>query len=131
MEFSGEKLERVAQIFFNLNSAETNEKIQELAQKISPELSKLNNDITLNPELFKRVKSVYEKREKLDLNTEQARLLDMHYQSFARNGANLNEEDQKKLRAIDQELAQLSLTFGEHVLAETNEFELHIEDSKD
>ena len=130
LEFSGEKLERIAQIFFNLNSAETNEKIQELAQKISPELSKLNNDITLNPELFKRVKTVYEKREKLDLSTEQSRLLDLHYQNFARNGANLNSNDQNKLRAIDQELAQLSLTFGEHVLAETNEFELPIENDQ-
>ena len=130
LEFSGEKLERVAQIFFNLNSAETNEKIQELAQKISPELSQLNNDITLNAELFKRVKSVFRKREKLKLNTEETRLLDFHYHSFARNGANLDEKGQKKLRAIDQELAQLSLSFGEHVLAETNKFELHIEEKQ-
>jgi len=128
LEFSGEGLERVAQIFFNLNSADTNQKIQHLAQQISPQLSKLNNDIMLNQDLFKRVKSVYDQRDEYKLNTEEYRLLDMHYQSFVRNGANLNNEDQKKLRAIDQELAQLSLTFGEHVLAETNEFELHIED---
>ncbi|MDR9400306.1 MAG: M3 family metallopeptidase [Psychroflexus sp.] len=128
LEFSGQRLERVAQIFFNLNSAETNAEIQTLAQKISPELSKLNNDITLNENLFQRVKTVYNHRHQLDLSTEQYRLLDMHYQNFARNGANLNKQHQEKLRAIDQELAKLSLTFGENVLAETNEFQWYITD---
>jgi Zn-dependent oligopeptidase len=127
LEFSGQGLERVAQLFFNLNSAETTLEIQELAQKISPELSKLNNDITLNKALFERVSGVYEKQDALNLDTEQRRLLEMHYLSFTRNGANLSEKDQKKIRSIDQELAQLSLTFGEHVLAEMNDFELLIE----
>ncbi len=127
LEFSGQGLERVAQLFFNLNSAETTLEIQELAQKISPELSKLNNDITLNKALFERVSGVYEKQDALNLDTEQRRLLEMHYLSFTRNGANLSEKDQKKIRSIDQELAQLSLTFGEHVLAEMNDFELFIE----
>lgn len=128
LEFSGQDLERVAQLFFNLNSAETTPQIQELAQKISPELSKLNNDITLNKALFEHVSSVYEKQNELELDTEQTRLLEMHYASFIRNGANLNEKDQTKIRSIDQELAQLSLTFGEHGLAEMNDFEMHIED---
>jgi len=127
LEFSGQGLERVAQLFFNLNSAETTLEIQELAQKISPELSKLNNDITLNKALFERVSGVYEKQDALNLDTEQRRLLEMHYLSFTRNGANLSEKDQKKIRSIYQELAQLSLTFGEHVLAEMNDFELFIE----
>ena len=130
LEFSGQGLERVAQLFFNLNSAETTPQIQELAQKISPELSKLNNDITLNKALFERVSSVYDKQNELKLDTEQHRLLEMHYQSFTRNGANLNENDQKNIRSIDQELAQLSLTFGEHVLAEMNDFELLIKDKE-
>ena len=130
LEFSGQGLERVAQLFFNLNSAETTPEIQELAQRISPELSKLNNDITLNKALFERVSSVYDKQNELKLDTEQHRLLEMHYLSFTRNGANLSENDQEKIRSIDQELAQLSLTFGEHVLAEMNDFELLIKDKE-
>ncbi|MDT0558416.1 M3 family metallopeptidase [Ichthyenterobacterium sp. W332] len=126
LEFSGQQLDRVTSIFFNLNSAETNETIQNIAQQISPLLSEFSNDITLNEDLFKRVKSVYDSKSELNLTTEQNTLLTKKYKSFSRNGANLSESDKTKLRAIDKELSQLKLKFGEHVLAETNAFELTI-----
>lgn len=130
LDFTGEKLNRITSIFFNLNSAETNDKIQKIAQEISPWLSEFRNDITLNKDLFNRVKSVFDDRENLDLNTEQAMLLEKQYKGFARNGANLNEEKKSELRKIDTQLSKLSLQFGENVLAETNAFELHLTDEK-
>jgi len=131
LEFSGEKLERVGGIFFNLNSAETNEEIQKIAQEVSPLLSEFSNDIILNKALFERVKSVYENREKLSLNTEQKTLLDRKYKAFSRNGANLPLEKQNELREFDKQLSKLSLDFGQNVLAETNKFELHLSNEKD
>lgn len=131
LEFSGEKLDRATSIFFNLNSAETNDEIQKLAQEISPILTEFGNDMLLNEALFERVKAVYNQKDTLDLNEEQQMLLDKKYKGFSRNGANLSEEKKKKLRKIDTELSKLKLTFGENVLAETNKFELHITDEKD
>ncbi|MEJ4086714.1 M3 family metallopeptidase [Galbibacter orientalis] len=126
LEFSGAQLDRVTSIFFNLNSAETNEEIQKLAQEISPLLSEFGNDIRLNEQLFKRVKAVWEARKELTLSKEQQMLLEKTYKGFSRNGANLPEEKKSILRDIDKKLSQLSLKFGENVLAETNAFELHI-----
>ncbi|RLJ62039.1 peptidyl-dipeptidase Dcp [Lacinutrix venerupis] len=131
LEFSGQQLDRVTSIFFNLNSAETNDEIQKIAQEISPILTEFGNDITLNEDLFKRVKAVYEQKESLNLTTEQLTLLDKKYKSFSRNGANLNEDDKIKLRDIDKKLAQLKLKFGENVLAETNKYELHLTNETD
>ena len=126
LDFTGEKLNRITSIFFNLNSAETNDEIQKIAQEVSPILSAFGNDITLNEHLFKRVKVVFDHRETLDLTPEQAMLLEKQYKSFARNGANLNETDKTQLREIDAKLSKLSLKFGENVLAETNAFEMHL-----
>ncbi|WP_370391843.1 M3 family metallopeptidase [uncultured Winogradskyella sp.] len=131
LEYSGEILDRISSIFFNINSAETNETIQKIAQEVSPMLSELSNDITLNEALFKRVKTVYDNKASLDLTTEQATLLDKKYKHFSRNGANLPEDKKTLLRQIDKELSQLKLTFGEHVLAETNKFELHLTNESD
>jgi Zn-dependent oligopeptidase len=131
LDFTGEKLNRITSIFFNLNSAETNDEIQKIAQEVSPILSAFGNDITLNENLFKRVKVVFDSRETLDLSSEQAMLLDKQYKSFARNGANLNEADKTKLREIDAKLSKLSLKFGENVLAETNAFEMHLTNEDD
>ncbi|MGY8908815.1 MAG: M3 family metallopeptidase [Flavobacteriales bacterium] len=131
LDFSGDKLSRITSIFFNLNSAETNDEIQKIAQEVSPWLSEFSNDITLNEELFKRVKSVFDDKENLDLSAEQKMLLDKQYKGFARNGANLNDADKTKLREIDAKLSKLSLQFGENVLAETNAFEMHLTDEKD
>ncbi|WP_121665702.1 M3 family metallopeptidase [Mesonia aquimarina] len=131
LEYSGEKLGRVAGIFFNINSAETNDEIQKIAQEVSPWLSEFNNDLLLNEALFKRVKHVFDERENLDLTEEQKTLLNKHYKAFSRNGANLSEDKKKELRKIDLELSKLSLTFGENVLAETNRYELHVTDKNE
>lgn len=131
MSFAGDRLDRVSNIFFNLHSAETNDEIQKIAQEVSPLLSEFSNDITLNPQLFARVKAVYEEKSKRHLTPEQTTLLDKKYKGFSRNGANLPEDKKTKLREIDKELSKLSLEFGENVLEETHDFELHITDEKE
>ncbi|RRJ90921.1 M3 family peptidase [Paenimyroides tangerinum] len=131
MAFSGMQLDRISNIFFNLNSAETNEELQKIAQVVAPKLSEFGNDITLNPDLFKRVKAVYDKKNALNLTAEQLMLLEKSYKGFVRNGALLSDTEKEQLRAIDTELALLSLKFGENVLAETNAYQLHITDEND
>ena len=131
LSFGGDMLERVTSIFFNLHSAETNDEIQKIAMEVSPMLSEFGNDVRLNKTLFEKVKAVYNKRESLDLTIEQATLLEKKYKGFARNGANLPEDKKERLREIDKQLSQLSLQFGENVLAETHAFQLHITDEKD
>ena len=122
LDRSGKKLGVISAIFFNLNSAETNDQIQKLAREISPLLTEHANDILLDQELFQRVAQVFDQKEKLNLTPEQQTLLDKTYKSFVRNGAKLNADQAEELRKIDQQLAQLSLKFGENVLAETNRF---------
>ena len=131
LEFSGEQLDRVSSVFFNLNSAETNSEIQKIAQEVSPLLSEFGNDITLNNNLFLRIKAVYDKKNELNLTTEQSTLLDKKYKNFSRNGANLDDEKKEILREIDKELSSLKLKFGENVLAETNNYELHLTNEED
>ncbi|WP_298947132.1 M3 family metallopeptidase [uncultured Polaribacter sp.] len=131
LDFAGEKLNRITSIFFNLNSAETNDQIQKIAQEVSPWLSDFKNDITLNEGLFKKVKTVFDNLKNLDLNAEQTMLLEKQYKGFARNGANLKGADKNTLREIDSKLSKLSLQFGENVLAETNAFELHLTNEND
>ena len=131
LEKAGNKLSRISSIFFNLNSAETSEAIQEVAREVSPLLSEYGNDIWLNEALFARVKAVYEQKDKLTLSTEQATLLDNTYKGFVRRGALLNAEDKQKYRNITAELSKLSLQFGENLLAETNDYKLHITDEAD
>lgn len=126
LERVGRLLNRTAGIFFNLLHAETNDELQKLAQEISPLLTKFENDITLNPELFSRIKVVYNRKEKFDLTVEQQTLLEDTYLNFVRKGANLPDEKKEKFRTISTELAQLSLKFGENVLKETNKYEKHI-----
>ena len=131
LDFSGETLDRISSIFFNLNSAETNDEIQKIAQEVSPLLTAFSNDITLNEDLFARIKSVYAIKDNLNLTPEQSTLLDKKYKSFARNGALLSDEKKARLREIDTELAKLKLTYGENVLAETNNYQLHITNESD
>ncbi|NNK59218.1 MAG: M3 family metallopeptidase [Flavobacteriaceae bacterium] len=131
LDFSGSELDRITSIFYNLNSAETNDEIQAIAQEVSPLLSEFSNDIRLNQDLFARVQQVYEKKDSLKLSEEQKTLLRKKYKSFARNGANLADDKKSVLREIDKKLSRLSLTFGENVLAETNAFELHVTSEKD
>jgi len=129
LEFSGQILDRVSSIFFNLNSAETNDEIQKIAQEVSPLLTQFSNDIILNEKLFEKVAYVFNNRTKINLTKEQHTLLEIKYKSFIRNGANLNEIQKEELREIDKKLATLKLQFGENVLAETNDFELNIENN--
>ena len=131
LDYSGEQLDRISSIFFNLNSAETNPVIQKIAQEVSPLLSEFGNDITLNKALFNRVKTVYNTKSQLTLTKEQETLLDKKYKGFSRNGANLAEDKKETLRDIDKKLSQLSLKFGENVLAETNKFEMLITNKED
>ncbi len=131
LEFSGEQLDRISSIFFNLNAAETNDDIQQIAQEISPLLTEFNNDIILNEELFEKIKYVFKQKEQLDLSIEQKTLLEKRYKTFVRNGALLNENQKNRLREIDTKLAKLALTFGENVLAETNAYFLQITNEVD
>jgi peptidyl-dipeptidase Dcp len=131
LAFSGNTLDRVSSIFFNMNSAETSDEMQKIAQEVSPLLSEFGNDVRLNAALFAKVKAVYEQKEALNLNPEQTTLLDKKYKSFSRNGANLSDDKKTILREIDKELSKLSLQFGENVLAETQAFQLHLTDEKD
>ena len=131
LDFAGNTLDRLSSIFFNLNSAETSDEMQKIAQEVSPLLTEFGNDITLNEDLFKRVKAVHDKKESLNLTAEQHTLLDKKYKGFVRNGALLNEEQKTKLREIDTQLSKLKLTFGENVLAETNNYQLHITNEAD
>ncbi|GLB53303.1 peptidase M3 [Neptunitalea chrysea] len=131
LEFAGDKLDRLTSMFFNINSAETNETIQKQAQEISPLLSEFGNDIRLNEALFERVKVVYQNKESLKLTPEQTTLLEKKYKGFSRNGANLPEDKKNTLREIDMQLSKLSLQFGENVLADTQSYELLITDKED
>lgn len=131
LEFCGEALDRLSTLFFNLNSAETSDEMQQIAQEVSPLLTAYSNDIALNEALFLRVKTVYDQKETLPLNTEQKTMLDKKFKYFSRNGALLPESKKSRLREIDTELAKLKLTFGENVLAETNNYQLHITNEAD
>ena len=126
MQNISELLERNSTILFNLNSAETTEEIQQITQQASPLLTKFQNDVRLNQVLFDRVKKVFENRESEILTSEQLTLLKKEFKSFARNGALLSEDEKLILRDIDTEKAKLSLSFGENVLADTNDFLIHI-----
>ena len=128
LAYTGLELDRLTAMFFNLNSAETNEALQAEAQRISPLLTDYSNDIRLNEALFKRIKTVYDQRETLSLTAEQQTLLEKTYKSFTRNGANLSLNDKGRLREIDKQLATLKLKFSENVLAETQHYQWVITD---
>ncbi|MBP6458998.1 MAG: M3 family metallopeptidase [Crocinitomicaceae bacterium] len=128
LDNSGKLLDTVSNIFFNLHEAETNEALQNLAKEISPKLTEFGNDIMLNEVLFKRVETVYLNRSTENLTAEQTTLLEKTYKSFVRNGSKLNDDAKAKLREIDTTLATTCLTFGEHVLAESNDYQLVIND---
>ena len=129
LELAGKELGNVSTIFFNINSANTNDTIQQIALEVSPMLSEYSNDIILNQKLFQRVKQVYENRMQSGLNAEQLRLTEETYRGFARNGANLEGEARDQFREINKELSRLSLQFGQNVLAATNKYFLHVTDS--
>ncbi|MGY6561281.1 MAG: M3 family metallopeptidase [Luteibaculaceae bacterium] len=128
---AGDLLGRVSSVFYNLNSANTSDELQAIANEMAPEISKHYTNISLNEGLFERVKTVYNQKDGLGLNTEQAKLLDDMYKGFVRNGANLNEEQKERLREINSQESQLTLKFGQNQLAETNAYQLVIENEAD
>ena len=131
MAFSGEKLDQVSNIFFNLNSAETNDELQKLAQEISPILTEYSSKISQNEKLFEKIKKVFDEKEKYSVNDEQQTLLNETYKGFVRSGALLSQEDKEKLQKINMDLSLKSLQFGQNVLASTNQYFKHISDKKD
>ena len=128
LDRSGELLDNVVGVFFNVLEADGNDEMNKIAEEVTPLLSELSDGIILNDALFQRVKTVYEQRESLDLNGEQMRLLTETFKSFANNGANLPEDKKARLKEINQELGLLSLQFGNNVVAETNAYQLFITD---
>lgn len=128
MEQAGELLGRVTGVFFVLNNCSTSDQMQQIALNITPKLTELSNDVALNPELFARVKAVYDQRESLNLDKEDSMLLENTYKGFARSGALLEGEAQELYRQYTTELSQLTLAFGQNALAATNAFTLNITD---
>ncbi|PKK38007.1 peptidase M3 [Siphonobacter sp. SORGH_AS_0500] len=131
LDNSGDILDRVSTAFYNLNSANTSDEIQKIAQKLAPKLSKHHDDIQLNADLFKRVKAIYDKRQSLKLTTEQLTLLEKTYKNFVRSGAALSPEKQARLREINQEQSLLTLKYGQNLLGENNAFALVIDKESD
>lgn len=127
---TGEKLERATEIMYNLLSAETSDDLDKLAEEVSPLLSEHSNNIMLNPQLFERVKAVYNSPSD-GLTTEDRMLLDKTYQGFERSGATLDEDGKKRFREITSKLSDLSLKFSQNLLKETNAFVLHLTDEND
>ncbi|MCY4780881.1 M3 family metallopeptidase [Sphingobacterium sp. UT-1RO-CII-1] len=131
LENAGRLLTRVSTVFFNINSANTNDSIQAIAKELAPILSAHGDEISLNEKLFSRVKSVYDNRGTLSLDSEDAKLLEETYKGFVRSGANLTTEQKEKLKKINSELSVLTTQFGQNLLAETNAYELLVENEND
>jgi peptidyl-dipeptidase Dcp len=131
MENSGKLLAKVSTVFYNLNSANTNEEIQAIAKEIAPKLSAHNDNINLNEVLFQRVKTVWDEQKNLKLTQEQTKILENLYKNFVRSGANLSEKFKIRLREINSEMAVATLKYGQNILAETNAYELVISNKND
>lgn len=131
LEKSGELLTKVSRVFFNISGSNGNDETQKIAETITPELSKLNNDIFLNEKLFHRIKFINDEKGKLNLTPEQIIVLDNYYTDFVRNGIGLDEEKKNRLKKINEELSMLSLKFGDNLRKETNAIGLVISDKKD
>ena len=131
LENAGQLLNRVSTVFYNLNSANTNDTIQAIAKDLAPVMSAHRDEINLNPDLFKRVKTVYDQRANAGLDAEDQKLLEETYKGFVRSGANLKDEDKEKLKKINAELSVLSTQYGQNLLAETNAFEMVVDKEED
>ncbi len=131
LDTSGLMMARVSGVFFTLSGAETNDRIQEIAREVAPLASNLQDDILMNPQLFERVKAIYEQRPELELDVEQRHLVDKAYRDFVRGGAELSDADKDRMREINSELSTLGLKFSDNVLAETNKYQLFIDDEED
>ena len=131
LERSGKLLETVSSVFFNVLGAEANDEMMEISQRVSPKLSQTSNNIFLNEKLLARVKSIYDKKEQLNLSTEDAKLLEDLYESFKANGATLNKDDKEKYRKLSMDLSMLTLQFDQNALKDKNRFELLITDENE
>lgn len=131
LEYSGRLLDRVSGIFYNLNEADTDDSMQEIAEKVSPMMTEYSMYVSLNEKLFERVKAVYAQKDSLSLAPDQMKLLEDTYRSFARNGANLSPEDKELFSRYSEELSLLSLQFQKNSLAATNAFHIHVTDVND
>jgi peptidyl-dipeptidase Dcp len=131
LEKSGQLLTKVQKVFDNLTAANGDDNMQSIAKQVAPLLSKIQDDIYLNPKLFARIKFLHDKKKELNLTTEQNKVLDNYYSDFVRGGANLNSTDQETLRKINEELSVLSVKFDENILKETNAVGLVIENRDD
>ena len=130
LEISGGLLSKISSVFFAVSSANTDDVIKAAKKEISPELTAHFDEINLNTNLFNRVKSVYNQKETLELSAEEMRLLTEMYKGYVRSGVNLEGKDKERLKAINKRLSELSTTFGDNLLDETNDFELHVADKK-
>ena len=124
-------LNRVSAVFYGLAGAETNDDITALSMKLAPVMSEHSDNIRLNPALFAKVNAVYQQKDNLGLTTEQQQLLDKTYKGFVRSGANLNAEQQERLREINKEMSTLGLTFSNNLLNTDNEYKLFVENEAD
>jgi peptidyl-dipeptidase Dcp len=131
LDYSGMLLNRVGSVFYNYLSSNTSDEIQAIAQEVAPMMSAHGDNISLNMDLFARIQAVYEQKDQLALNEEQEMLLEETYKNFVRNGAALPEEKQERFREINQELATLTLQFGQNVLADVNNWKMFIENEED
>ena len=131
MEYAGQSLSKVAGIFYNVMEAHTNETLQEIAEKVSPMLTEYSMYVSLNNNLFQRVKAVYEKKDELGLAKDQMTLLENNYKDFVRGGANLSDEDKALYSKWSEELSLTTLQFSKNVLAATNAYTLHVTDEAD
>ncbi len=131
LEKSGKLLNKVSRVFFNISGSNGNDETQKIAEKITPELSKLNNDIYLNEKLFHRIKSINDEKEKLNLTPEQLKVLDNYFTDFVRNGIGLDQEKKNRLKKINEELSIFSLKFGDNLRRETNAVGLVIDNKDD
>lgn len=131
LEFSGEKIDRVSSVFYNLLEAESSPEMQAIAEEVSPMMTEYSMYVSLNDGLFSRIRELWERRDSLGLDSDQYRLLDETYKSFARNGANLSSEDKQTYSKYQEELSLLSLKYGNNVLAATNAFKMNLTDEND
>jgi len=131
LENGADLIDRVAGVFFNLTSAETNDEMQEIAKEFSPLITEFSNESNMDEGLFQKIKVVWDKKDTLGLDVEQMTLLEKMYKGFTRNGALLSDEDKETLKGIDQELSKLQLEYGDNVLKETNEYLLLVENKDD
>jgi len=131
LDYSGKILTRVRRVFTAMNEAMTNDEMGKISKAISTLRSNHKDDIYLNAKLFKRVKTIYQQKDKLGLDREQQMLLDKYYKNFVRGGANLSDKDKKTFRGLNKEISLLKLKFGENVLGEINKFEMVIDKKED